>query len=50
MTPSEALPKLQEHVAKSFPKLVRKNRIDIINEYYSRRLPKQFPIAGYLAK
>ena len=50
MTPSEALPKLQEHVAKTFPKLVRKNRIDIINEYYSRRPPKLFPIAGYLAK
>jgi hypothetical protein len=50
MTPSEALPKLQEHVAKSFPNLVGKNRSDIINEFFSRRRLKQFLIAGYLAK
>ena len=50
MTPSEALPKLQEHVAKSFPNLVGKKRVDIINEFFSRRRLKQFPIAGYLAK
>ena len=50
MTPSEALPKLQEHVAKSFPNLVSQNRIEIINEYFSRRPLKQFPIAGYLVK